>query len=574
MQVLGIGPQRWQMPEAVSLPGDFLRDCPRLTREVVWRRGFRTCAEAYRFLHPLEFRLPAPGTYSSLIAASDRIETALCQGEQICVWGDFDVDGQTSTALLVGALRRMGGDVRFYIPDRTTESHGLNPAGLQQIAADHCRLIVTCDCGTNDVEQVERAHELGIDVIITDHHLQTSPIPNAVAVFNSSHMDRADPIWGVTGVAMAYLVVRELYARRGTPSHAQQDLDLVALGTVADLAPTTLANRAFLARGLPVLWSHPRPGVAALLKMIGAPATPLDSTKISFKLAPILNASGRLADARLGVELLLETDCDAARARAERLYALNTERQRLAESLEHEIDAQLSGGSCDQPIVYAVGDGWHLGLIGPAASHYASLYKRPAVIVSRIPGQMFARGSVRSYGSYDVLAALAEHSGLLRNWGGHAGAAGFSLSVRDIDALGTALAGTVEERSQCDRGVELHVDSEVEWEDAESGNLSVETLHNQIVPLEPFCEGNPAPVLATLDVQLVARRPFGKTGAYADLVFQDRRGREYQVKWWRHDAEWPGRGRFDIAYTLAVETWQGRSRARLTLVAARPAADP
>ncbi len=269
------------MPETVELPEDFLADCARLTRELVWRRGFTTHAEARQFLYPLEFRLPPAGTYPWLVAAVDRLESALARGERIWVWGDFDVDGQTATALLVGALRKMGGSVEFYIPRRFTESHGLNEPGIDRLAAVGCSLIITCDCGTNDVAQIAHAGKLGIDVIVTDHHLQTGDQPAAVTVCNSSQVDPSDPVWGIPGVAMAYLVVRDLCHRRDTPGHARDALDLVALGIIADLAPMTLASRAFLARGLPRLWKKPRPGIAALLRLIGAPATPLDSTKIT-----------------------------------------------------------------------------------------------------------------------------------------------------------------------------------------------------------------------------------------------------------------------------------------------------
>lgn len=572
VQVLGIGPQRWQMPDSAELPVDYLADCARLTRELVWRRGFRTQAEAHRFLHPLDFRLPPLGSYPSVSAAVDRIDAALAGDEKTHVWGDFDVDGQTATALLVGALRRVGGNVDYYIPNRITESHGLNSKGLERIASVGCSLVITCDCGTNDIAMIDYARSLALDVIVTDHHLQTGRAPAAVAICNSSHVDRSDPIWGVSGVAMAYLVVRDLYARRGIPSQVLSDLDLVALGTIADLAPLSIANRAFLARGLPRLWNSHRAGLVALLELIGTPAGALDSTKISYKLAPLLNASGRLADASLAVELLLATDSDSARTLAQRLYALNAERRRLAELLENEVDTQLAANSStEEPIVFAVGDDWHLGLLGPAASHYAALLSRPAMLISRLPGASLARGSVRSNGSCDILAVLAEHSHLLIEWGGHAGAAGFTLRAEDVHLLRTAFAGSVASRQCCASEGELHVDGEVDWSQ-DSGEVGVETVYGQVALLEPFSEGNATPVLATRDVVLVARRQFGREGVHADLVFADRRGVERALKWWRHNPDWRGTGRYDIAYTMAVDAWQGRTRVRLTMVAARPAA--
>ncbi|MDB5060064.1 MAG: single-stranded-DNA-specific exonuclease, partial [Chloroflexi bacterium] len=298
MVAAGIGPQNWREPETVALPDDFLPAYPTLVRQLVWRRGHRQPAEALQFLNPLEFRLPPPGTYTSLAVAADRVDVAINTQEQIWVWGDFDADGQTSTAVLVGALRKLGTRVSYFIPNRLTESHGLKAPQLDSIVEAGCRVLITCDCGTNDAAVVDYANSKGLDVIITDHHQQTGPIPRAVAVCNSSHFSPADPLNGAPGVAMAYLLVRELFERRSRGQDVQQELDLVALGIIADLAPGSPANRAFLARGLPRLWREPRPGVRALLKLIGVPSETLETLKISFKLAPLLNAAGRLADAR------------------------------------------------------------------------------------------------------------------------------------------------------------------------------------------------------------------------------------------------------------------------------------
>ncbi len=572
MQPYGLGIQRWREPLPVTAGADFLPDTPPLLRDIVWRRGYREPERAALFLRPLDFKLPPVGAYPALAAAADRVDAALSGEEKIAVWGDFDADGQTATAVLVGCLRRLGAAVEFYIPNRVTESHGLKAEGLLALASAGCRLVITCDCGTNDVAMVDHARSLGLDVIVTDHHQQTGPVPKAVAVCNSSHVPANDPLSGVPGVAMAYMLSRELSCRHENRPAARQDLDLVALGIIADLAPHSVANRAFLVRGLRKLWREPRPGVQALLHLIGAPGETLDTSKISFKLAPLLNAAGRLADARLGVELLLADDQTTASSWAARLQALNLERQRLTEILEAEINMRRAGADLDKPVFFAVGDDWHLGLIGPAASRYASRLGKPAVIISRQSNGNLARGSVRAAGGWDVLAAVASQAHVLRDWGGHAGAAGFALDVQNIDAFSAGFMDAIDGVARNGKAAALGVDAVVPFAELELHNIGPGSLYAMVTQLAPFGEGNPQPVLATRAVHFVSSKFFGKDNAHADLTFADDSGLQRVVKSWKHEASWQPSGRYDIAYSASVDNWQGRSRVRLTLVSARPSA--
>jgi single-stranded-DNA-specific exonuclease len=570
MQPGGLGNQRWQEPVAVSAPVDFLPNTPVLLRDIVWRRGYRENGEAVQFLHPLDFHLPPAGSYPELTAAVDRVDTALAHNEKIAVWGDFDADGQTATAVLVASLRRLGADVMFFIPNRITDSHGLKADGLAALAAEGCRLVITCDCGTNDGAAIDFARSIDLDVVITDHHHQTGPIPRAVAVFNSSHLCAGDPLSGVPGVAMAFMLSRELSCRRNAGEDYQTDLDLVALGIIADLAPHSVANRAFLVRGLRKLWREPRPGVQALLKLIGAPGETMDTSKISFKVAPLLNAAGRLADARLGVELLLAGDLASAEAFADRLQALNLERQRLTEFLETEIDAGLSDAARDQPAIFVVGNNWHLGLIGPAASRYAARFGKPAAIISLQPDSQVARGSVRAGGGWDVLAAVASQSHLLTDWGGHAGAAGFALETKNLAAFADGFMGAIRDASPANSSSALRIDAFVAWQDLDESSSGPDSLYALIAQLAPFGEGNPSPILATRGVRFASARYFGKDGAHADLEFADASGLRRVVKSWKHTASLRPWGRYDIAYSAAMDNWRGKSRVRLTLVSARP----
>jgi single-stranded-DNA-specific exonuclease len=284
----------------------------------------------------------------------------------------------------------------------------------------------------------------------------------------------------------------------------------------------------------------------------------------------LLNAAGRLADASLGVELLLAPDDASAIPLARRLRALNIERQRLTDLLEVEINSRIL---LEPPasVLFAVGNDWHLGLIGPAASRCASRYNRPAVIITTASGTSVARGSIRGNGHYDVLSALATQADILMEWGGHAGAAGFSIEDENIVEFKKGFSAAIDMATEGDRTEPLAIDAEIPWSSLNLADLGSESLYRDVSRLAPFSEGNPSPVLASRDLELTSKRPFGKDEAYADLIFADRNGRERVVKWWRHARSWRAAGRYDVAYTLAVDTWQGQSRVQLTLVAARPA---
>src|SRR5579871_5845219 len=244
----------WRLPDDAVLPADYLADHPAVLRRILWRRGYCSDAEARSFLDPLRFQLPEIAAYPALSIAAERVRRAIEGGEHIYIWGDYDADGQTATAVLVGALRRLGGTVSYRIPNRLTEPRGLCVAGVDAVAEDGGSLIITCDCGTNDAEAVAHAADRGVDVVITDHHQQLGPLPPALAVLNSSQLPASDPLHGLPGVAMAYLLARALYIRHDRAMEANQELDLVALGIVADVTLATPASRAMLVRGLPRLW--------------------------------------------------------------------------------------------------------------------------------------------------------------------------------------------------------------------------------------------------------------------------------------------------------------------------------
>jgi len=561
--------RHWRLPDGPKAPAEYLPEEPEVVRAILWRRGHRDSDAARAFLHPLQFRLPNPRCYPQLATAIDRIAGAIERGESLCVWGDYDADGQTATALLVGTLRSLGANVTYYLPRRLHEARGLDASVLERLAREGCRLVVTCDCGTSDAEAVERARELEIDVVITDHHQQMGPVPDAVAVCNSSHLQPSDPLWGLPGVAVSYVLARGLFQKMGRAAEEHRHLDLVALGIVADVAPLTPTNRALLARGLGLIWREPRPGIRALLDLSGAPIRELDTEPISFRLAPALNAAGRLADARVGVELLLTEDPDRARTLATELWALNTERKKLAAQLDGDVRASLAGQAADAPAMVLAGIGWHPGLIGVAASHLLHELGRTVVVISRDPAGGAARGSARSMEGVGVLEILAELTDLLGHWGGHSHAAGFYLPDQGIDHFRERFVEAVGRRS-VPLGPSLQVDVVVPWSDVAARGVGEGSLYQTLSRLAPYSEGNRPPVLASLGLKVVARRPVGAGDRHTKLVLADDRQVCQEILWWNSDPTWEPHGLVDAAFTLSSNEWQGSARLRLTLEGIRP----
>jgi len=493
--------------------------------------------------------------------AVPRLQRAISRGEKIAVYGDFDADGVTATAVLVETLSSLGACVEPYIPDRVDEGYGLNLEALRKLYRRNVRLVVTVDCGVRSVREVEQTRR-HLDLIITDHHLPGDQLPPATAIIDPKQPGCPYPFKDLSGVGLAYKLAQALLARPPAGSqpalHLEESLlDLVAVGTVADLAPLLGENRSLVRRGLNVLNEANRPGVAALMADAGLRKGDVDSTAIGFRLGPRLNAAGRLEHAMLAYDLLTKTDGLETRTLAERLGELNRRRQQLTDETVAAAEAQVLADDPDARLYLAASPDFKPGIVGLAAGRLTEAYYRPSVVVEL--GAEESRGSCRSIPEFHITEALDECRELLIRHGGHKAAAGFTVATANLPTLRQRLQAIAAERLD---GVELRptleIDAEVPLDEV---GWPTDELLSQ---LEPCGAGNPTPVLLSRDVEVREVKAMGADQKHLKLGLRDRRGAGWDAVMFRGGHlldEVPGR--VDVAYCLLANEWNGEKRLQL-----------
>jgi single-stranded-DNA-specific exonuclease len=527
-----------------------------LVAQALARRGIRTPDAARAFIDPNLYAPAPPADLPDLEAAAQRLRRAATRGEPVLIWGDFDADGQTSTALLLEALTALGADVGFHVPARD-EGHGLRLDRLEEIVARGARIILTCDTGITAHKVIARANTLGVDVIVTDHHTLDEQLPPALAAINPHRLPPLHPFHPLAGVGVAYQLARALH-----PAAAEQALDLVALGTVADVAALVAENRYLVQRGLKGLRHTPRLGLQAVLEAADVRPEGLTEEHIGFVLGPRLNALGRLADATAGVELLTTADPLQARTLAAQVEGLNARRQWLTKQVADAALAQIERDpsllSNFRALVLSHPT-WPSGIVGIVAGRLAERFGKPTILISTAPGQA-ARGSGRSVPGVDLIAALslcaardAESPGpsLLQTFGGHPGAAGFSLDPERIAELRHALSRAVEAASQELVEPQLSVDGYVTLPE-----LTLDFVA-ELGRLAPFGRQNPPLTLVVRDLRVVSETTIGRTEEHRRVTVEDNQEDTGTVFWW-HGAGLPlPKGRFDLALTARASNFRG-----------------
>ena len=563
--------KRWRVAPPVSAK-DLARlpDLPSLIVQLLHNRKIQAPSEARDFLLG---QTPghSPFELKGMYPAVERLSEAIGSEELVAVYGDFDTDGVTATALLVQALSAAGAQVLPYIPSRVDEGYGLNIEALRELYRQGVRLVVTVDCGIRAIDEVEQASR-GLDLIVTDHHSVGDDLPPALAIINPKQPGCLYPFKDLSGVGVAYKLAQGLLLARelnGIPAEvtANDLLDLVALGTVADLVPLLGENRELVRRGLEKLRTSPRPGVEALMADASVRRGAVDATAIGFRLGPRLNAAGRLEHAMLAYNLLTNTDPLETRALAGQLGRLNQHRQELTEKTVAEAEAQVQAGDPDAYLYLVASHEFEPGIVGLAASRLTEAHYRPSVVVE--VGQEESRGSCRSIPEFHNTRALDRCQDLLVRHGGHAAAAGFTIETGNLDLLRERLqAIAAEELSGAELQPVLEIDQELPLEEVGWAT------HDLLGMLEPTGMGNPQPVLCSPGVEVRDKRALGG-GKHLKLALRDGRGAAWDAIWFRQGHlidQIPGR--VDVAYTLDANEWNHRRQLQLYVQDLRPASAP
>ncbi|MCL4214301.1 MAG: single-stranded-DNA-specific exonuclease RecJ [Gemmatimonadales bacterium] len=516
-------------------------------------RGIVSVEEAKRFLRPALEQVESPEAMADLPRAADRLADAVRRGETVMVHGDYDVDGICSTALMTAALRRLGGVVEPFIPDRMRDGYDLGPAGVAAAERFGARVVLTCDCGTTAHPAADALRAMGVDLIISDHHLPGGPLPQAFAVVNPRRPDCASADKDLAAVGVAYKLALAVTRRLGGDEEAVHGmLDLVALATIADVAPLRGENRVFARLGLRQLQQTTNLGLRALIRAARLDGKPLTAGRVGYTLAPRLNALGRLRHALRGVALLLAESEAVANGIARECEELNEERQAMDRRILDEAGARIDAMDLDATwgIVLDSAD-WHPGVIGIVASRVVERTHRPTMMIAVQDG--LGKGSGRSIAAFDLHAALLSCGDLLVKYGGHKAAAGLTIDAARIPEFAERFNAVARERLTVDDLVpRLRTDLDLPLEEAD------EAFERALRHLEPFGVGNPGPVLVARGVRVGAPpRRIGTDGL--KLSLETGRGAMDGVGWGlaSRAAELRAGASVDIAYRLDVNEYRG-----------------
>jgi single-stranded-DNA-specific exonuclease len=537
-----------------------------IVARLLCQRGLGDPELATRFLNPSLDHLHDPMRLADMGVAVDRILGAIARKERIAIHGDYDVDGVTSTVILRRALEMLGADVVHFIPERLKDGYGLQPVAVERLHAEGVALIVSVDCGIRGAEAGRRARDLGVDLIITDHHEPDAELPPALAVINPKRRDCAYPDKNLAGVGVAMKLVQALLRKSGREALLPGFIKVAAIGTLADVVPLVGENRVIAKLGLDLLTKGPhKVGLRALLDVCGLSGKTIDSFHISFMLAPRVNAAGRMSSPDIATRLLLASDealGDEARALAQQLDGENVRRQEE----EAEIVAAAKKIVTTDPdigartVLVVAGDGWHRGVIGIVASKLVDAFHRPAIVLSVEDG--IAQGSCRSISRFDMLGALERCAHLLVRFGGHRQAAGLTLDASRIKELRAAVNDVADETlGPEDLMPRLRVDADLTFRSITGGVAA------GVAALAPFGAGNPRPVFAARGVEIVDG-PRKLKDRHLKMALKQE-GRIFRAVAWRaaerHDFLTEHKAALDVAFSLEQNQYNGETYVELTL---------
>ncbi|MEX0819915.1 MAG: single-stranded-DNA-specific exonuclease RecJ [Pirellulaceae bacterium] len=547
-----------------------------IVAQLLLSRGMGETEAVQRFLDPRMSELRDPELLPGVPNAADRIFAAMQASRRIVIYGDYDADGMTATAILYRCLQLLGADVGYYVPNRLEEGYGLNDEALRKLADRGASLVISVDCGIASVAEARTAREIGLELIITDHHQFADELPDAAAIVHPRLPGSNYPFAGLCGAGVAFKLAWALCCRASESKRVSERMrsflltaiGIAAIGTVADVVPLVDENRILVHFGLNSLQSQPTIGLKALLRVTKLLAKPaLTSEDIAFSLAPRLNAAGRLGQAQLGVELLTTDSVERADALADYIHELNSSRDSLERSVYLAANKQIKEQfDPSDPAFVLAGRGWHAGVIGIVAGRLAEKFHRPVVLLTIDElGIKPATGSARSASGLDLHAAFAHCSEYLLAHGGHAAAAGLKVEEANIDGFRTAFCELVEgEVAVQDRVPEVRIDAE-----AALSQLTLQTVQ-QLERMAPFGESNPRPVLCATGVELAdAPRHLGNGERHISVKVKQHNVALRAVGFGKGD--WYEElttlaGPIDIAYRPVINEFRGRRNVEMHLV--------
>ena len=531
---------------------------PPLMAQLLYNRGLTEPSRLESFITADEHLSSNPFLLPGIHQAIARIYRALLSGENIAIYGDFDADGITATALLVKGLSRLGTKAIPYIPHRLTEGHGLRTNALEKLHQQGISLVITVDCGITGLAEVKKAQKNGLDIVITDHHTPLGEIPAATAVVNPKLPKSSYPFSELAGVGVAFKLFQALLQSIGKEDQLSELMDLVALGTVADMMPLLGENRYLVKQGLKLINTTPRLGIREMIGQAGLTIGSLDTESISWVIAPRLNTTGRLEHAMPSYQLLMTDLPEEARRLSLWLEQKNTERQRLTTKVITKAREQILAEGVSPMLV--VGDkDYPAGIVGLAAGRLTEEFYRPAVVIKT--GKQTSTGSCRSIPEFNIIQALNQCRHLFSHFGGHPQAAGFTLPTKNLAQLKQMLLElATTELAGVDLRPHLDIDAEIKLTD-----LAGDTFPT-MQKLAPFGQGNPAPTFLSRKVEVVNCHAMGSNGEHLKLKLrQDGAvwdGVAFRAGGYLKDAASP----LDIVYNLEVDHWRGEERLRLNIL--------
>ena len=554
-------PIKWVEPRLLS-PRDEIREAFRTTfliAEQLTKKGITTAQQAWQFLDPASFSQASPFDFPEMEKAAERVQNAIKNKERIGIWGDFDVDGQTSTAILVDGLRKLGADISFYIPVRAKESHGIQLESLKHFLSENKPdLIITCDTGITEFESLEYLASIGIDAMITDHHSPADKLPSVYATINPKLLSDSHSLFTLAGVGTAFQLIRALFSLQKNDALAEACLDLVALGTIADLAELTGENRLYTKTGLKAMNDHPRKALKVMARMAGFRDKVINESHIGFTFAPRLNALGRLGDANPIVSFLLTDDENSIIETAKRLEELNTKRKLAVDMVYQSAVDQLEKRKelLQYSVIVLDREKWEKGVVGIAASRLVEKYNKPTILLDNQDG--LAAGSARSIEGVNIIKAIQENCQHLIKYGGHPMAAGLSLAVEKIPEFREGLS-----RSISRMGAEKELEKTLEIDAyLPLANIN-ESLLDETEQLAPFGPGNPPPVMVSRNLEIEKTSYIGKSKEHRKLIVKDQQGNSKNVLWWGSaDSALPD-SQFDLAYYVRRDDYHSNDEVSL-----------